>query len=69
MVYLGPMFAPSKVRGEKGKGFTYHVGDVVEISTPLLGTLRNCVVHSNKAVCWRFGVRDLMGNLAGRGLL
>ena len=74
VVYLGTMFAPvadrpGKDGGEKGKGFTHHVGDVVEITTPLLGTLRNRVVHCADAEPWQFGIADLMRNLSGRGLL
>jgi fumarylacetoacetate (FAA) hydrolase family protein len=69
VVYLGTMFAPVADRGEKGKGFTHHAGDVVEISTPLLGTLRNRVVRSDKAGPWAFGISDLMRNLAARRLL
>ncbi len=69
VVYLGTMFAPIADRGEKGKGFTHHIGDVVEISTPLLGTLRNRVVRTDQAAPWTFGVADLMRNLARRQLL
>ena len=69
VVYLGTMFAPVGDRGEKGKGFTHHVGDVVEISTPQLGTLRNRVVLCADAGAWRFGIADLMRNLAGRGFI
>jgi fumarylacetoacetate (FAA) hydrolase family protein len=69
VVFLGTMFAPVDDRGEKGKGFTHHVGDVVDISTPLLGTLSNRVVLTNRAASWNFGVADLMRNLAGRQLL
>ncbi len=69
VVYLGTMFAPVADRGEKGKGFTHHVGDIVEVSTPLLGTLRNRVVHTNNAEKWHFGLYDLMKNLAKRRLL
>jgi len=69
VVYLGTMFAPIADRGEKGKGFTHHIGDVVEISTPLLGTLRNRVVRTDQAAPWIFGVADLMRNLARRQLL
>jgi fumarylacetoacetate (FAA) hydrolase family protein len=69
VVFLGTMFAPIDDRGEKGKGFTHHVGDVVEISTPHLGTLRNRVVITDQAARWNFGVADLMRNLSGRGLL
>jgi len=69
VVYLGTMFAPVDDRGEKGKGFTHHVGDIVEISTPLLGTLRNRVVHTNKAAKWDFGIAAFMRNLAKRKLI
>ena len=69
VVYLGTMFAPVDDRGEKGKGFTHTQGDVVEISTPLLGMLRNRVVYCAEAEQWNFGIADLMRNLAGRGLL
>ena len=69
MLFLGTMFAPTQDRAEKGSGFTHKPGDVVEISTPLLGTLRNTVVHCDEAAPWTFGTRALMRNLAGRGLL
>ena len=69
VVYLGTMFAPVADRGAVGKGFTHKEGDVVEISTPLLGMLRNRVVHTNKAASWDFGIKDLMSNLAKRKLL
>ena len=69
MLFLGTMFAPTQDRGEKGSGFTHKPGDVVEISTPLLGTLRNTVVYSDEAAPWTFGARALMRNLAERGLL
>jgi fumarylacetoacetate (FAA) hydrolase family protein len=39
------------------------------ISTPKLGALVNEVTTSKAAPPWRFGVRDLMRNLAARGLL
>jgi fumarylacetoacetate (FAA) hydrolase family protein len=41
----------------------------VRISTPRLGTLLNQVTTSRQAPPWAFGVRDLMRNLAARGLL
>ncbi len=69
VVFLGTMFAPIDDRGAKGKGFTHHTGDIVEISTPLLGTLKNRVVPTDKAAAWQFGVADLMRNLAARNLL
>jgi fumarylacetoacetate (FAA) hydrolase family protein len=69
VVYLGTMFAPIADRGEKGKGFTHHLGDVVRIATPRLGALVNRVRPATEAEPWSFGAADLMRNLAGRGLL
>ncbi|WP_182086285.1 fumarylacetoacetate hydrolase family protein [Aureimonas sp. ME7] len=69
MLFLGTMFAPVQDRDHPGSGFTHKAGDVVEISTPLLGTLSNTVTFSDKAAPWTFGTRALMRNLAGRGLL
>jgi fumarylacetoacetate (FAA) hydrolase family protein len=69
LLFLGTMFAPTKDRGEAGKGFTHHVGDIVTVSTPALGTLVNRVNYSDKVAPWTFGVAALMKNLAGRGLL
>lgn len=67
--FLGTLFAPVEDRGESGKGFTHMVGDVVRISSPLIGTLTNQVQISEKCDPWVFGVRDLMRNLGQRGLL
>jgi fumarylacetoacetate (FAA) hydrolase family protein len=50
-------------------GFTHHPGDVVEISTPRLGTLVNRVTTAEEAPDWTFGIRDLWANLLRRGLL
>jgi fumarylacetoacetate (FAA) hydrolase family protein len=69
VVFCGTMFAPTDDRGSKGKGFTHHTGDIVEISTPLLGTLHNRVVPTDKAEPWQFGIADLMRNLAHRKLI
>jgi fumarylacetoacetate (FAA) hydrolase family protein len=69
MLFLGTMFAPTQDRAEKGSGFTHKPGDIVEIFTPLLGTLRNLVVYSDQAPEWTFGTRSMMRNLAKRGLL
>ncbi|BBP76693.1 MULTISPECIES: fumarylacetoacetate hydrolase family protein [Pseudomonas] len=69
MLFLGTMFAPTQDREQKGSGFTHKAGDLVEISTPLLGTLRNTVVYSDEAAPWTYGTRALMRNLAKRGLL
>ena len=69
MLFLGTLFAPTKDRGEAGAGFTHHLGDVVTISAPSLGVLRNTVTLSTHCAEWTFGTRALMTNLGQRGLL
>jgi fumarylacetoacetate (FAA) hydrolase family protein/microcystin degradation protein MlrC len=69
LLFLGTMFAPTKDRGEKGKGFTHHVGDHVSIRAKWLGELVNEVKHCKDATPWTFGVRALVNNLSARGLL
>lgn len=69
MLFLGTMFAPTQDREGQGSGFTHKSGDVVEISTPLLGTLRNTVVYADQAAPWTYGTRALMRNLAKRRLI
>lgn len=69
MLYLGSMFAPIQDREKAGQGFTHKIGDVVEISTPLLGTLRNTVDLSTECRPWVFGGSALMRNLAQRELI
>lgn len=69
MLFLGTMFSPIKDRDAKGGGFTHHMGDLVSISTPALGTLINPVQRSDQLPPWTFGVRALYANLARRGLL
>ncbi len=68
-LYLGTMFVPSKDRGEKGKGFTHKVGDMVTISTPKLGSLVNRVRLSPDCPHWTYGSSHLMRDLAAAGLL
>ena len=68
-LFLGTLFAPVQDRDVPGRGFTHKVGDIVTISTPKLGTLVNRVTTSDLAPAWTFGIRALMRNLAGRGLL
>jgi fumarylacetoacetate (FAA) hydrolase family protein len=68
-LFLGTLFAPTEDRDEPGRGFTHKVGDRVKISSPKLGTLINTVTTSRDARPWTFGVRELMRNLASRGLL
>src|SRR5260221_3817016 len=69
VLFLGTLFAPTQDRDEPGRGFTHKIGDEVRISTPKLGTLANTVATSRDAPAWTFGIRALMRNLAGRGLL
>ena len=68
-LFLGTMFAPVQDRGAPGEGFTHHVGDRVRVSSERLGVLENRVTTCAEAPPWRFGLSDLMRNLAGRGLL
>lgn len=69
MLFLGTMFAPTQDRHGPGLGFTHEVGDVVTIGTPKLGALVNRVGRSDRIAPWKFGIGDLMRNLAKRGLL
>jgi fumarylacetoacetate (FAA) hydrolase family protein len=69
MLFLGTMFSPIKDRDEKDSGFTHHLGDVVTISTPALGSLVNTVQFSTEIAPWTFGVRALYRSLGKRGLL
>ncbi len=69
LLFLGTMFAPIADRGEKGRGFTHKLGDIVTVATPRLGRLVNRVSHSERIAPWTFGLSALMRNLAARGLL
>jgi len=69
LLYCGTMFAPVQDRDGPGQGFTHHLGDVVSIATPALGTLTNVVRLSTQAPPWTFGTAALMRNLAQRDLL
>ena len=69
VLFLGTMFAPTEDRLAAGEGFTHVVGDLVTVTTPLLGALVNRVDHSDNIAPWTFGAGALMHNLAARGLL
>ena len=69
VLFLGTMFAPTKDRHAPGQGFTHERGDVVRVSTPLLGTLVNRMRNAGDCEPWRFGITALMTNLAQRGLI
>jgi fumarylacetoacetate (FAA) hydrolase family protein len=68
MLFCGTPFSPNADRGAPGMGFTHRAGDVVTISAPRLGTLRNTVDRTDSCPPWRFGTGALMANLARRGL-
>lgn len=68
-LYLGTMFVPSKDRGEKGKGFTHRVGDIVTISSEKLGALVNRVRLSPDCPHWTYGASHLMRDLARADLI
>ncbi|NGO78901.1 fumarylacetoacetate hydrolase family protein [Streptomyces sp. YC504] len=69
VLFTGTLFAPTQDRDAPGEGFTHHEGDVVRISSPRLGSLVNTVTTSEAAPPWEYGIRRLMRNLAGRGVL
>lgn len=69
MLFLGTMFAPTQDRGAAGSGFTHHKGDVVRISSELLGSLVNTVNTSEDIAPWTFGLQAFFSNLSARGLL
>ncbi len=60
MLFLGTMFAPTKDRGAAGQGFSHHVGDRVEISSPRLGKLVNWVNHCDQLPRWTFGLQTYL---------
>ncbi|WP_170136720.1 fumarylacetoacetate hydrolase family protein [Mesorhizobium loti] len=68
-LYLGTMFVPSKDRGEKGKGFTHRVGDIVTISSEKFGALVNRVRLSPDCPHWTYGASHLMRELAKADLI
>jgi fumarylacetoacetate (FAA) hydrolase family protein len=67
-LYLGSLIAPTHDRGEAGKGFTHHPGDIVKIASPQLGCLVNKVTFSSLAPSWNFGLAALLSYLSRRGL-
>jgi fumarylacetoacetate (FAA) hydrolase family protein len=69
VIYLGTMFAPVKDRGGVGKGFTHKPNDIVTISTPHLGALRNRVRLSTECPPWTYGASHLFRDLSKAGLL
>lgn len=68
VLYLGTMFAPVQDREGPGKGFTHKIGDIVTVSTPLLGSLQNRVDLSTACAPWTYGASHLMRDLGAAGL-
>jgi len=69
VLFLGTPFAPTKDRDAPGQGFTHHVGDIVTVAAPELGSLVNRMRRCPDCEPWRFAASHLMRNLARRGLL
>lgn len=69
MLFMGTLFAPIEDRDVAGQGFTHKLGDVVVISNPELGSLKNTVRLSTECKPWEFGISHLMRNLASRDLI
>ncbi|MEP7243544.1 MAG: fumarylacetoacetate hydrolase family protein [Gammaproteobacteria bacterium] len=63
MLFLGTMFAPTQDRDTPGHGFTHHVGDVVTIESPQLGTLVNRVDYCDAIEPWSYGFAALLASL------
>lgn len=60
MLFCGTMYVPTDDRDEPGQGFTHKMGDVVRISSPMLGRLQNKVTSSDLAPPWTFGIAAMM---------
>jgi fumarylacetoacetate (FAA) hydrolase family protein len=69
MLFLGTMYVPTADRRGAGQGFTHEAGDIVRVSSEMLGALVNTVTTSGLAPPWTFGARALMRSLAARGLV
>jgi len=65
-LFLGTMFVPTADRDGTGTGFTHHRGDVVRISSPLLGMLVNEVAPTDELEPWTMGIRAFWKNVAAR---
>ncbi len=64
MLFCGTMAVPTLDRRGPGQGFTHENGDVVTISSPKLGALQNTVGRSTDLPAWRYGLVDLMRDVA-----
>jgi fumarylacetoacetate (FAA) hydrolase family protein len=66
LLFTGTSIAPSEDREGPGKGFTHHIGDIVTISSPQLGSLINRVNHTNRIPPWTLGAGKLLEILTAR---
>lgn len=66
-LYTGTMFAPTVDRDEPGAGFTHRTGDIVQISSPRLGTLLNVVGIAEELSPWTFGLMQMLRYLGATG--
>lgn len=67
VLFTGTLFAPTEDRDEPGKGFTHQHGDVVEISSPRLGTLSNTVAPTEELQPWTYGIGRLVHYVSTHG--
>ncbi len=64
-LFTGTLFAPTQDRDAEGLGFTHKPGDVVTISSPLLGALINRTQKTEDMEPWTFGISALFSYLSG----
>jgi len=63
-LFTGTLFAPTQDRDAEGQGFTHKEGDLVTISSPLLGSLLNRTEQTEQMQPWTFGITALFAYLA-----
>jgi fumarylacetoacetate (FAA) hydrolase family protein len=63
-LFTGTLFAPTQDRDTEGLGFTHKDGDLVTISSPLLGSLINRTQKTEDMEPWTFGITALFTYLA-----
>jgi fumarylacetoacetate (FAA) hydrolase family protein len=63
-LFTGTLFAPTQDRDTEGLGFTHKEGDLVTISSPLLGALINRTEQTEQMQPWTFGITALFAYLA-----
>ena len=63
-LFTGTLFSPTQDRGDEGLGFTHEPGDIVNIQSQHLGSLRNVTGITEELPPWTFGIRALHRYLA-----